>query len=131
MITLLLAALAQVGASTNLSEGSPPGHPISTPPREITDPDWRKPKNVDNPLRFYPEAAQRRGIEGGAIISCVVDAAGALHDCAVLEETPAGWGFGEAAMRMSVLFTMKPKSRSGQSVEGGVVRIPLRFKLPR
>jgi hypothetical protein len=31
---------------------------------------------------------------------------------------------------MAPLFQMKPKSVNGRPVDGGVVRIPVRFKLP-
>jgi len=82
-------------------------------------------------LRYYPEKAQRAGVEGAATISCIVNASGLLHDCTVVEETPADYGFGEAAIKMSVLFRMRPLTKSGQKVDGGTVRLPIRFALPR
>jgi protein TonB len=82
-------------------------------------------------MRFYPQAAQKRGMEGSATLECVVTAKGLLDSCRVLAETPKGVGFGEAAIRMAILFRMKPETRSGNSVEGGVVKLPINFRLPR
>lgn len=124
MIAALIVILLQAAAPQDAEPAMPAA-------REITDPDWRRVENPGNPLRFYPKQAQDLSVEGAATISCVVDADGRLQDCKVLDETPAGYGFGDAALRMKVLFRMKPLSRSGQPVDGGVVRVPIRFRLPR
>jgi protein TonB len=123
MFSILMAALAQVAPLA--------GEPEASAPREIADPDWRRVKSPGSPLRYYPEKAQRAGVEGAATISCIVNASGLLHDCTVVEETPADYGFGEAAIKMSVLFRMRPLTKSGQKVDGGAVRLPIRFALPR
>jgi protein TonB len=34
-------------------------------------------------------------------------------------------------MRMTRLFKMRPQTKDGQPVDGGTVRIPLRFVLPK
>ncbi|MBU4061445.1 MAG: hypothetical protein KKF90_06255, partial [Alphaproteobacteria bacterium] len=40
----------------------------------------------------------------------------------------ATWGM---SVKMSVLFRMRPLTKSGQKVDGGTVRLPIRFALPR
>ena len=55
---------------------------------------------------------------------------GLLIHCKVLAEDPRGAGFGEAALKLSERFKMKPMSRDGQPVAGGVVRIPIKFRIP-
>ncbi|MCI3135574.1 energy transducer TonB family protein [Phenylobacterium aquaticum] len=70
-------------------------------------------------------------VEGYATISCLVDAGGALTDCAVVDEGPAGLGFGAAAVSLSSSFHMRPKTVDGAPVAGGDVRIPIRFALPK
>jgi TonB family protein len=77
--------------------------------------------------RFYPKAAAEHQISGLAILDCGVDAQGRVVDCAIASETPAGWDFGETALRMSHLFKMNPKA---VAEEGGRVVIPIAFRPP-
>jgi protein TonB len=81
--------------------------------------------------RYYPERAQRMNVEGKATISCTVTAQGTLSSCSVADEDPSDQGFGEAAMRMSKLFKMRPMTKDGAPVSGGTVRIPIVFRLPK
>lgn len=99
------------------------------PPRPVHAPEWLPPSGDASPLRYYPEAAQGKGLEGAATLNCIATGQGTLSDCRVQTETPAGEGFGEAALRMAPLFRMKPRDREG-SVKGRPVTIPIRFKLP-
>jgi len=101
------------------------------PTPAIVKPDWAiKPKGADL-VDVYPTEAVKAGIGGAATISCAVSVQGRLTDCKVLDETPAQAGFGEAALKLSERFQMKPLSRDGHPVSGGTVRIPIRFALPR
>jgi len=104
---------------------------VIPPPQPIENPDWLPPPAQADPLRYYPEAAQKRRVEGAATLACIVTAQGVLSACRVEAEAPAGWGFGEAALKMTPLFRMKPKAKDGQPVAGRPVSIPIRFKLPR
>ena len=114
----LLGAVALSGAS--LAQ-----EPSNQPSRLIEQPDWaRKPTGQDI-ARFYPSEAARKLISGGAVIECAVTSEGLLADCHVVEEAPAGLGFGEAALKLSRIFKMRPVSKDGQPVAGGTVRIPI------
>lgn len=98
----------------------PPG------PAEITNPAWlRRPVNLN---RYYPARALERGVEGDVLLDCLVSTRGAL-DCSVVSETPPGWGFAEAARRMSRDHLMVPASRDGMPVEGRYrMRVPFRVQ---
>lgn len=116
MLTVLagLAVLAQAEAAA-----AAPG----------ADPSWLRRPSSEDMVRHYPEAATKRGLSGRVVIVCMVKADGSLDPCRVDSELPKEAGFGEAALRMGPLFKMHPKTKSGESVGGGTVRIPLRFVL--
>ena len=79
--------------------------------------------------RYYPERAQRLERSGSVTLQCTVNARGAVDNCSVVSEDPADFGFGDAAIRLSRLFRMKPRTRDGAAVEGGTVRIPIAFRI--
>lgn len=54
----------------------------------------------DGPRDFYPAAAFSADQDGYAVVSCRIGEGRKLTDCVVVEEGPAGWGFGAAAVRM-------------------------------
>ncbi len=100
-------------------------------PSVISNPDWARKPSGEDIARYYPDRAMRMNVEGRVVLSCSVTAKGTLEGCSVVSEDPSDQDFGNAAMRMTKLFKMKPKQADGAPVEGGTVRIPLRFALPK
>lgn len=96
------------------------GAPAEQSPRQ----DYVRPAGKDS---YYPPAARRAGKTGHVILACSVTGGGRLTECVVAEESPPGWGFGEAALRMAPLFKMRPITKSGRSVAGAHIRIPINF----
>lgn len=104
------------------------------PPRRserfvISNPDWVSRPSPDDMARFYPPRAVEDEVTGDTRIRCTVTTYGTLTECEVVSETPADQGFGEAALRASRQFRMRPRAADGQPVEGGVVTVPIRWRL--
>jgi TonB family protein len=121
-------------AALLLQTGAPaadPGLPSGARPSVITNPDWLRRPTGEDIARYYPEKASRAEVEGRATVSCKVNAEGLLVGCSVVDETPADYGFGSAALNMALLFKMRPMTKDGVPVPGGTVRIPIRFMLPK
>lgn len=93
----------------------------------VADPDWRRQPTGDDIARYYPEAAQQKHVTGRVVIACLVALDGQLTGCKTVSESPPGWGFGEAAGRLSGQFRMWPRTIDGQPVDSGQVRIPIMF----
>lgn len=97
---------------------------------QITEPDWALLPTAADLAEAFPGIAMALDLEGFAQIECRVSADGVLSGCRVLEESPAGLGFGPAAKSLARQFKMKPKRVDGAPVAGGEVGIPIRFRLP-
>lgn len=111
-------------ASLNTPTFDPPA-----PDPVIRNPTWLKRPGASEFARFYPDPEMRRGTEGRAVLNCNVTAKGSVAGCRVASLTPAGSGFGEAALKLSRYFVMSPRTVDGQPVEGGQVTIPIAFNL--
>jgi len=106
----------------------------AAPPASSHAPDWtRSPGNCPGGVNttYYPPDAQMQGREGRVVLQCIVTAKGSVDQCKVISEDPPGVGFGEAALRMTCLFKMRPETRDGQPVSGARVTIPIHFGLRR
>jgi TonB family protein len=95
-------------------------------PQPVARPEWVRRPTGNDVARVYPLAAQLRNVSGKAQMACQVHADGTLHDCKVVSEEPAGFGFGDATLRLAKDFQMRPVS-APDGVEGAQVNIPVQF----
>ena len=119
-----------VGALTALIATAAVAAPRSAPPMNLDTDDCSALPSAQSLALYYPGRASRMGVGGSVILQCHVGDDLTLQACAVLSETPTDWDFGQAAMKLSTLFRMKPVSRDGLRTAGRVIRIPFRFLPP-
>lgn len=113
-IAAMLAAAAQAGAAAE---------PV------ITEPDWLRKPTAEEIESHYPRLMSFLGIEGHATIRCKVTVAGDPSDCVLLFESPAGVGFGPAALSLAPSLKFTPRKVNGVPVSGGTVNVPVTFTL--
>jgi protein TonB len=76
----------------------------------------------------YPEIAKRSGIEGRVILELFVDRNGLVQRISIVQETPPGRGFGEAAVKAFTGRRAAPAQANGEAVSIRY-RYPVTFRL--
>jgi periplasmic protein TonB len=104
----------------------PPAPPT---PSVITGARWLQRPGQRDFDRYYPTRANERGQSGRVQLDCLVDSTGRIA-CTVVSEDPPGWGFGDAAIRISRSFRMAPQTADGRPTSGGRIPVPITFRLP-
>lgn len=98
------------GAGVGLGEGD-------GPPRIIRGP------TIGELRQLHPREAFRRRTGGRATLVCRVRLDTTLSDCRVVDETPAGLGFGPAALAAARYFRFRPPTQNGAPLDGREVRV--------
>jgi hypothetical protein len=63
------------------------------------------------------------------VLTCVVADQGAVKDCSIVSEDPAGSGYGAAALQMASQFHLALKADGGVAVPGERMTIPVRIHI--
>jgi protein TonB len=85
--------------------------------------------NVDQFIAAYPPHAQALRMDGYIKLRCTVKEDGYLKDCTVASEKPLGYGFGDAALKLSSAYKLKPLTAQGAPVAGGTFLTNIHFTL--
>ena len=113
------------------------GQPVEIPPPPagymppVVHMPWKTIPSRSDIAANYPPRALAMKIEGHVAIKCRATAQRLLSDCVVLSEDPAGFGFGEATLKLAAFFRLKPSNEDGAPPEGGSIRLPIRWALPK
>ncbi len=113
-----------LGYAVTAPEGAskPPSGP------DVDDPVW-----IHSPFEhwaagFTPDRVNYSGTSGEAKVLCKVSDSGALMDCWLEHETPQGWGFGDAAMKLLTHAQMKPQGARGEPVADRPFAVTIKFE---
>jgi TonB family protein len=82
------------------------------------------------PDRYYPEVAQKAGVEGSAEVLCKIAPGGGLEACQITAEEPKGCRFGEALVRMVSYMEASQRAKDGTRTNGRQLQFRTSFKLP-
>jgi hypothetical protein len=86
--------------------------------------------SADDMAGLYPELAKRDNLEGRAKFRCVVADGGVLTNCVILSETPEGYGFGDATLKVTKMLKMAPVDSEGRSTAGQTFTSSVVWRLP-
>lgn len=78
---------------------------------------------------LYPDAAARQGVGGRVQLNCTVLSNLSL-ECTIASESPAGVGFGRAALSASSAYRARATLSDGANAVGSTTRIAVAFQAP-
>jgi protein TonB len=126
---LASAALLALGGATAAAARAAEANPSPDPAPFVAEDDWIHKPTAKETWRFYPEHAQRWEREGAVRLRCGVQDTGQVAGCVVVSDSRPGNHFGDAALKMSRLFLIKPRVINGAVVNGALVTIPVGFEI--
>jgi len=98
-----------------------------TVPEQVRSPVWVGPASTPDGQELTPERAALAEVNGHVVLLCRSHAEdGRLTDCRIAYESPRGWGFGAAALRVSANVDVR-RTRLGPVRPDGLVLLPVRF----
>jgi protein TonB len=103
----------------------PPSPPVA---QVLTGMRWLQRPSAQDFNDEYPSRAQDREQEGRVVLDCLVSGSGSIS-CSVASEDPTGWGFGDAALRISRRFRAAAQTEDGRPTTGGRTRVVINFRL--
>ncbi len=75
----------------------------------------------------YPQGARRSNLAGRVQLQCVVQS-DLRASCSILSETPQGYGFGDAALRVARSYRARPTLDDGASAIGARANLNITFR---
>ena len=115
------------GSETSPVDTPPPASPAA-PGDAPQNARWARQPSLADIVAAYPAAARDKPVTGNVMLQCASDSAGRMQGCRVLDETPSGQGFGDAALSLVPRYRLAAASLS--SLNGRSMTIIVRFPPP-
>ena len=123
------------GLPASIKANTPPRPPSTENQADISPlgsrADWIEMPSADAMNSFYPIGAKGKNISGRAVLTCLIDAKHRTRKCRVVEEQPADYGFGYAALASARIFRIRAPTHAGKPRHDVWVRIPVSFNIKR
>jgi len=88
---------------------------------------WQTRANADQFSAVYPQQARRASVAGRVQLNCVIQQDRSAA-CSVIGETPAGYGFGAAAMRVARYYRARGTLDDGSTSVGAQAALNITFR---
>ena len=141
-LALFFAAAALAAPATQAPPPSPaPAKPNTVSPLTVTGPDARPAPadaNIDmasddtaggDYVAVWPGTAYTAGLDGRVKLRCKIDVHGLAEWCEVASESPAGKGFGAAALELRPTFKLTP-AKGPDGPVSAMMTLSVRFRAP-
>lgn len=128
------AGLAAAAMLAGLIPATTQGPALCPPPRlepitgESLADYWVAQPTRDEMISAFPKQAIAERVSGRVGLLCAVGGGGALVECQVQTEEPGGYGFAQAAIRLSGRFRLL-ETVDGCPTRGGRVGFPINFRV--
>lgn len=123
----LLRDIAPAPVAVTTPTIQPPATQPTAAARPPSRPRWAQRASGRDLTENYPAAAARRAVEGRVVLDCLIGADLAIR-CRATSETPAGYGFATAALRVSQKYRSAPTMEDGRPAAGERTSIAISFK---
>ena len=103
---------------------------FARPARIVTNPSYRTQPTARQVADAFPAAARPGRVQGRVVLACEIAVTGLAENCRAQSESPPGFGFAEAAIRLMGLYRFNPRTVNGEPVGGAQAVFPLNFRAP-
>ena len=94
----------------------------------VTRPIWAEMPAIQDVQASFPKT--QNGVNNvRVVLGCEIVAGGALSDCSVAQEDPAGQGYGQGALALASKFKVAPWGQDGSPTIGARIKLPIRYAL--
>lgn len=123
------SSFAQQNISALIAIGAASPSDLTIPVSGNYNPEWRRKPTPEQVAGFYPKNAALQKVKARVVVHCDITVSGETENCTVISESPGGYGFSDAALKLVRIAEFTPRIVDGKPVKSGV-NIPLIFDLP-
>jgi len=102
-----------------------------SPQQKIVEPQIERAASADELSRYFPDKALRADTAGTVVLKCQVKLNHTLENCEVISESPVGFGFGDAAIKVAANLRVSPRVVDGVAQDASLFSTRINFSYPK